>query len=103
MTSRWSGLISGTTIGTSSGIRYDDELLMTGKPAAANAASASTAMSDGRLEITTSQSSGGLHPKTFISFTASGISNGSFQLQTSAKRLPSERSEAASALTSKYG
>jgi hypothetical protein len=96
-------LISGTTSGTSSGIRYDDELLMTGKPAAANATSASTAMSEGKLEITRSQSSGGLQPNTFISFAASGISKGSFQLQTSAKRLPSERSEAASAVTSKYG
>src|SRR5215471_15930844 len=102
MTSRWPGLISGTTSGTSSGIRYDDELLMTGNPAAAKAASASTAISDGKLEITRSQSSGGLHPKTLISFTDSGASKGNFQPHTSVKRLPSERSEAASAVTSKY-
>src|SRR6266851_4727006 len=58
-TTKWSALTSGTSSGTSASMRYDDELLTTGTPAAAKHPSASRATSPGRLEKTTSQSSGG--------------------------------------------
>ncbi len=82
-------------------MRNDDELLITGYPAAANRPSTSRAMADGRLENTTSQSSGGSHGRTRRPRTVSGISPGSRHTHASTYGLPSERSEAASALTTK--
>ena len=65
-------------------MRCDEELLITGKPARANSGSASVAISPGKLEKTTSQSSGGAGGCTTICFTPSGMSPGKRQVQASA-------------------
>src|SRR5258706_11968502 len=68
-TSRWSELISGIRRGTSASMRNEDALLITGYPARAKLSSANRATSDGKLESTTSQSSGGCGGRTTIAFT----------------------------------
>src|SRR5579872_2683178 len=60
-------------------------------------------MLDGKLEKTKSQSSGGCGAFTMIRFTDSGILPGSLQVQAFSNVFPSERSEAASAVTSNCG
>src|SRR2546426_11585029 len=84
-------------------MRNDDELVITGYPAAANRPSTSRATPDGRLENTTSHSSGGSHGRTRSARTLSGKSPGSRHWHASTYGFSSERSEAATALTTKSG
>src|SRR3989442_13753259 len=69
---RWSGFTSGISSGTASFMRCGDELVTTRYPARANRVSTGPATSDGRLENTTSQSSGGSGAWTTRPRTAAG-------------------------------
>src|SRR6059036_573547 len=84
-------------------MRWDDELLTRGYPAAAKRASTGPATSAGRLENTTSQSSGGSGSRTTRLRAAAGISADSRQAHASAYGLPCERSDPASAVTANCG
>src|SRR2546426_11404230 len=84
----WSGFTSGISSGTASSMRCGDELVTTRYPARANRVSTDPATSDGRLENTTSQLSGGSGAWTTRSRTASGTAPGSRQAQAAAYGLP---------------
>src|SRR5260370_23672089 len=81
---RCSAFTSGMRSGTASSIRWEDELLITGYPAAANRVSTGPATSAGRLENTTSQSTGGPAACTTTGPAASGMSPGRRQAQAAA-------------------
>src|SRR5213595_3644807 len=81
---RWSGFTSGMSKGTASSMRCGDELVRTGYPARAKRVSTSPATSEGRLENTRSQSSGGSGGWTTRRRTATGTSPGSLQAHASA-------------------
>src|SRR5437773_1727679 len=100
---RCPALTSGISSGTSSSIRWDDELLMTGYPAAANCASTGPAMSAGRLESTMSQSSGGCGGRTCSARSADGTFPGRRHTHASPNVFPCERSDAATAVTTSWG
>ena len=80
----WSGFTSGISRGTASSMRCGDELVTTRYPARANRVSTGPATSDGRLENTTSQSSGGSGAWTTSAAAVGGTSPGSRQVHASA-------------------
>src|ERR1700676_1831092 len=84
-------------------MRKDEALLIIGYPARAKLSSAARATSDGKLESTTSQSSGGCGDCTTIDFTKAGMSPTSRHVQASPYDFPCERSDAASAVTTNPG
>src|SRR6266536_1012328 len=88
---RCSGFTSGISNGTSPSIRKAEELLITGKPARANAPSLARAMSPGKLEKISSQSSGGCGGAIVIDFTKAGIPPAKRHVQASWKLLPCEQ------------
>ena len=98
-----SAFTSGMSSGTDSSRRCAEELLTTANPARAKAVSASPATSAGRLEKTTSQSSGGRGACTTSDRTAVGMSPGRRHVHASAYGRPCDRSEAASAVTTNWG
>src|SRR5712691_4002531 len=100
---RWSGLTSGTSSGTPSSMRWDDELLITGYPAWANRVSIGPATSAGKPENTRSHARGGSGAWTTRAAAVGGTSPGSRQVHASAYGLPCERSDAASAVTTNWG
>src|SRR5216683_7595254 len=84
-------------------MRKEEALLMTGYPASAKASSEERATSEGKLETTTSQSSGGCGGCTTIDLTKAGMSPTSRHVQASPYDFPCERSDAAKAVISNSG
>ena len=100
---RWSGLISGTSSGTSCSMRWLRELETTTCPACAKARSISVATPASMAEKSRRGALPGLHSSTVRSATVSGVPPARCHVMASLYFLPAERSLAPSHLRSNHG